>query len=199
MARLAREHQDREQLFAAAIMLASAMMMARVLVIVGIVNAELVALLATPLLLAVLAQAGVAAYLAWRAHGEAAEHPQLALRNPFDLGAVLQFGALLAVITLLAKWLAAWAGAGGAYALALISGLVDVDAISLSMARLVPGSLTEASAAIAILIAVASNSASKLALAATAGTMDLARVLALGLAAALAAGGLGLWVALQLV
>ena len=196
MARLTREHPQRRELFAAAIMLASAVMMARVLVVVGIVNVELLPLLAAPLLLAVLAQTGVAAYLGWRAQDEAAEHPQLALQNPFDLGVVLQFGALLAVIMLLAKWLSAWAGAEGAYALAAVSGLIDVDAISLTLARLAPGGLTDSSAAIAILIAVASNSAAKVALSASAGNLSLARLLAYGLAAALAAGGLGLWAAL---
>jgi uncharacterized membrane protein (DUF4010 family) len=141
MARLAREYPQRRELFAAAIMLASAVMMARVLVVVGIVNVELLPILAVPLLLAVVAQVGVAAYLGWRARNEATDHPQLDLKNPFDLGVVLQFGALLAVIMLLAKWLSAWAGANGVYALAFVSGLVDVDAISLSMARLAPGGL----------------------------------------------------------
>ena len=197
MARLAREHPQRQELFAAAIMLASAVMMARMLVVVGIVNVELLPLLAAPLLLAVLAQAAVAAYLGWRAHDEAADHPQLALKNPFDLGVVLQFGALLAVIMLLTKWLSAWAGAEGAYALAAVSGLVDVDAISLSLARLAPGGLTASSAAIAILIAVASNSAAKVVLSASVGNLSLARLLAWGIAAALAAGGFGLWLALQ--
>jgi hypothetical protein len=45
---------------------------------------------------------------------------------------------------------------------------------------------------------VPSNSVAKEAHSATAGTMDFARLLALGMAAALAAGGLGLWVVLHL-
>ena len=147
MARLAREHPEREKLFAAAIMLASAVMMLRVLVLVGLINMPLLQILAVPLLLAVLAQAGVAGLLGnWaRDDSHTADEP-LALKNPFDLSVVLEFGALLAIIMALAKGVAAWAGSEGAYALAAVSGLLDVDAISLSLARLAPGGLDARSA-----------------------------------------------------
>ena len=197
MARLARQHRAREKLFAAAIMLASAVMMLRVLVVVGVINIELVAILALPLVLAALAQAAIAgAFGNWARDDAPAEEP-LTLKNPFDLGVVLEFGALLALIMALTKGLAAWAGSKGAFALAAVSGLVDVDAISLSLARLAPNGLDAQSAAFAILIAVAANSLSKVALATTAGGLRLAQHLAWGLAAAAAAGALGLWVALS--
>jgi uncharacterized membrane protein (DUF4010 family) len=197
MARLARQHRAREKLFAAAIMLASAVMMLRVLVVVGVINIELVAILALPLVLAALAQAAIAGALGnWARNDAPAEEP-LTLKNPFDLGVVLEFGALLALIMALTKGLAAWAGSKGAFALAAVSGLVDVDAISLSLARLAPNGLDAQSAAFAILIAVAANSLSKVALATTAGGLRLAQHLAWGLAAAAAAGALGLWVALS--
>jgi uncharacterized membrane protein (DUF4010 family) len=192
MARLAHQHRDREKLFAAAIMLASAMMMVRVLVVVGIVNVMLVKILAAPLVLAALAQAVVAGVLGHWAHDDKANADTLSLRNPFDLGVVLEFGALLAVIMAAAKGLAAWAGANGAYALAAISGIVDVDAISLSMARLAPDGLSADSAAYAILIAVVVNSLSKVALATTAGGLRLAAHLAWGLSAAFVTGAAGL-------
>jgi uncharacterized membrane protein (DUF4010 family) len=198
MARLAREHRAREKLFAAGILLASAMMMLRVPVVVGIVNVGLLELILLPLILAVLAQTVVAGVLAHWARDDKEAAGELVLRNPFDLGVVLEFGALLAVIMALAKGLAAWAGSSGAYALAAVSGIVDVDAISLSMARLAPSGLASDSAAFAILIAVAVNSLSKVALATTAGGLRLARHLAWGIAAAFAAGALGLWAALLL-
>ncbi len=197
MARLARQHRAREKLFAAAIMLASAVMMLRVLVVVGVVNIELVRILAVPLVLAALAQAAVAGVLGNWARDDAPVEEPLTLKNPFDLGVVLEFGALLALIMALAKGLAAWAGSEGAFALAAVSGLVDVDAISLTMARLAPVSLNADSAAFAILIAVTANSLSKVALATTAGGVRLAQHLAWGLAAAFAAGALGLWAMLN--
>lgn len=198
MARLAREHRDREKLFAAGIMLASAVMMLRVLVVVGIINVALLQILALPLLLAVLAQAGVAAVLGdWR-HGDREAAGALTLRNPFDLGVVLEFGALLALIMALAKGISTWAGSKGAIGLAAVSGIVDVDAISISLARLAPDGLDAASAAVAILVAVAVNSLTKVVLGSTTGTLGLGKLLGAGLAAALVAGAAGLWAALQL-
>jgi uncharacterized membrane protein (DUF4010 family) len=197
MARLAREHRQRQRLFAAAIMLASAVMMLRVVVVVGIINVALLQLIALPLLLAALAQAAVAGALGNWARGDSEVAP-LALKNPFELGVVLEFGALLAVIMALTKAISAWAGSKGALALAAVSGLLDVDAISLSLARLAPDGLDADSAAFAILVAVTANSAAKVVLGSTAGGLALGKLLASALAAALAAGAVGFWLALQL-
>lgn len=198
MGRLARQHAERTKLFAAAILLSSAVMMLRVIFLVGVVNASLLQFVAPPLVLAVLAQGVLAGYLGnWTRSAATVDQP-LSLRNPFDLGVVLAFGALLAIIMVLTKLLAAWAGAGGAIALAAISGTFDVDAISLSLARLVPGGLDANTAACAILVAVIANSLTKIALAWTTGGAALGRLFAGGVAAALVSGGIGLWVATAL-
>jgi uncharacterized membrane protein (DUF4010 family) len=195
MGRLARQHTERTKLFAAAILLSSAVMMLRVIFLVGVVNASLLQFVAPPLVLAVLAQGVLAGYLGnWTRSAATVDQP-LSLRNPFDLGVVLAFGALLAIIMVLTKLLAAWAGAGGAIALAAISGTFDVDAISLSLARLVPGGLDANTAACAILFAIIANSLTKIALAWTTGGAALGRLFAGGVAAALVSGGIGLWVA----
>jgi uncharacterized membrane protein (DUF4010 family) len=195
MGRLARQHAERTKLFAAAILLSSAVMMLRVIFLVGVVNASLLQFVAPPLVLAVLAQGVLAGYLGnWTRSAATVDQP-LSLRNPFDLGVVLAFGALLAIIMVLTKLLAAWAGAGGAIALAAISGTFDVDAISLSLARLVPGGLDANTAACAILVAVIANSLTKIALAWTTGGAALGRLFAGGVAAALVSGGIGLWMA----
>ncbi len=165
MAHLARQHPAHIQLFAAATMLAGAMMMLRVLVVVSAVNIALLPSLSLPLILGALTQAVIGGAIAIRAGSEGESSPPLALKNPLDLPAVLQFGALLAVIMALANGISAWAGSAGAYALAAISGTVDVDAISLSMARLAPDRLDATTAVTAILIAVAANSISKVVLA----------------------------------
>lgn len=197
MAHLAREHASHREIFAASTMLAGAMMMVRVLVVVAVVNAALLVKLVPPLVLAALAQAAFAALFAWRAGSSAEAEEPLALRNPFELPAVLQFGALLAVIMALANGAAAWAGSAGVYALAAVSGILDVDAISLSMARMAPDRLAADSAVIAILIAVGVNSISKVVLASTAGGWSFGKLLVPVLGATLLAGGAGLWLALQ--
>jgi uncharacterized membrane protein (DUF4010 family) len=193
MAHLAREHSAHREMFAASTMLAGAMMMMRVLVVVSVVNVALVAKLAPALLLGMATQAVFAALLAWRAGNSAEAASPLSLRNPIEFGSVLQFGALLAVIMVLAKGAEVWAGSAGAYALAAVSGVLDVDAISLSMARLAPDGLDATSAVIAILIAVAVNSISKVGLAWSAGGQTYGKLLVPGLAATLFAGAVGLW------
>jgi uncharacterized membrane protein (DUF4010 family) len=198
MGRLARQHAERTKLFAAAILLSSAVMMLRAIFLVGVVNASLLQFVAPPLVLAVLAQGVLAGYLGnWTRSAATVDQP-LSLKNPFDLGVVLAFSALLAIIMALTKLLAAWAGAGGAITLAAISGTFDVDAISLSLARLVPGGLDANTAACAILVAVIANSLTKIALAWTTGGAALGRLFAGGVAAALVSGGIGLWVATAL-
>lgn len=196
MAHLAREHPSHRGMFAASTMLAGAMMMLRVLVVVSVVNVALLPLLALPLALGALTQVGFGALLAWRSQDQPGETAALELRNPFELGSVLKFGAMLALIMALSNGVAAWAGSAGAYALAAISGILDVDAISLSMARLAPGQLTALSAVIAILIAVAVNSISKVGLAWSAGGYSYVRLLVPALTATLVAGTAGLWIGL---
>ena len=63
----------------------------------------------------------------------------LLIKNPFDLGTVLQLAGLIAVILLVAKALASQAGSAGLYLLAAVSAIADVDALTLSMARFAGG------------------------------------------------------------
>jgi uncharacterized membrane protein (DUF4010 family) len=80
--------------------------------------------------------------------------------------------------------------------LAGVSGFVDVDAISISLARLAQQGLAPDSAVWAILVAVAANSLAKVVLGITAGGIGFGKVAALGIAASLAVAALGLLPAL---
>ncbi|MFU3621576.1 DUF4010 domain-containing protein, partial [Pseudomonas paraeruginosa] len=68
-----------------------------------------------------------------RASQEAPDEP--GLRNPFELLPALRFAALLSAILLLVEAGRRLFGDAGIYAVALLSGLADVDAITLSLAR----------------------------------------------------------------
>lgn len=117
-----------------------------------------------PLILPIGAAAGLLAalvlFLDHRA-ADTAEAPQLQLNNPFELGEVLRFGALLAFIMVAAKLLLADFGAGGLLPLAAVTGLADVDPITLSVARMLGEKLTPEAAALAILVAGAANLVTK--------------------------------------
>lgn len=89
-----------------------------------------------PVLLGGLVAGGLgAAYGAHRLQPQG-ELPALAMGNPTELRTALGFGLLYAVVLLAAAWLSDWLGARGLYAVALVSGLTDVDAITLSSLRL---------------------------------------------------------------
>ena len=84
-------------------------------------------------------------------------------RNPAELGTALRFGALYAVVLLVAAWLTDLAGDYGLYAAALSSGLVDIDPITLSSLNLfADGRLPARNAAAAIGLAYLANVAFKL-------------------------------------
>ena len=117
-------------------------------------------------------------FLLWRHAAEGRQAQQLRLENPLDLATVLKFGALLMVVTVLAKVATATAGSTGAFALAALSGLAD----TLSMARTGADQIGVASAAAAIAIAVGVNTLSKAALGwAVGGTRTGCRLLIISL------------------
>jgi uncharacterized membrane protein (DUF4010 family) len=96
--------------------------------------------------------AGVAA-LALRFRG-ATSAPSLPLpdfSNPAQLRVALAFGALYAIVLIGSAWFSEHAGSQGLYLLALMSGFVDVDAITLSgLALANSGKISAATAATAV-------------------------------------------------
>ncbi|MFZ1105196.1 MAG: MgtC/SapB family protein, partial [Hyphomicrobiaceae bacterium] len=196
MAKLGRDHPERQRLCASASLLASTVMALRVLAVASVFNTTLVRWLLPPLGAAVLAQAVFAGtLLRWRPTGNETIAGPLEVKNPFDLTVVLGFGAILAAIMVLAKALTIRTGTTAVMAFAAVSGLADVDAITLSMARLGRTDLSAQTAALAILLALGVNSASKAVLATMAGGRAIGALVTTGTALAIAAGLAGLWLA----
>jgi uncharacterized membrane protein (DUF4010 family) len=85
------------------------------------------------------------------------------LSNPTQLRVALGFGAIYAVVLVGSAWLSGRAGDGGLYAMAVVSGFVDIDAITLSSLSLYNGGKAAAPVvATAIGIAYAANVVLKL-------------------------------------
>jgi uncharacterized membrane protein (DUF4010 family) len=80
------------------------------------------------------------------------------LKNPLELKTALSFGLLLALVMLLGQALKNWFGETGVLMLATASGIADVDAITLSLARMSQGDLLLNTAVSGIVIAAAVNS-----------------------------------------
>lgn len=121
-----------------------------------------------------------AAWRQWQQAGDsAAAGIDMESMKPFDLSTALGFGVFLAVIAVLVPAAKQWLGAGGVYVVAAISGVADVDAIVISLARLHgAGALTPAATVLGIAAAALSNTVMKASLAFSAGGRELgARVL----------------------
>jgi uncharacterized membrane protein (DUF4010 family) len=189
MARLANETPGNAGVLAAGAIFANAVMGPRVLAVLSVVNPEFGLRLAAPLIGVGLVYLFAGAFLMWRGDGAGEENRDpAATANPLDLPAVLKFGALLAAVMALSKILTGFAGSSGAYALALLSGLADVDAISLSMARHGAQEIGANAAALAVLLAVLSNTAAKVGMAWVMGGAAMGMRLAAASVLALGAG-----------
>ena len=120
--------------FALAIMIAWTVMFARVLVEVGVLNLQLLRLVWIPI-----ASAGVVGLLYCvylHLSQRTTEKDTLEFSNPFDLVSAIKFGLLYALILLVARSAQLYFGDTGVYISSLLSGLADVDAISISLAQL---------------------------------------------------------------
>lgn len=96
--------------------------------------------------------------LAWRRLPAQANTPDIVVRNPAELRTALAFALLFALVLLISAGVNAMLGPGGLFAVAAVSGLTDVDAISLSAMQLLRGGSIDAhTAAIVVCIAFASN------------------------------------------
>lgn len=82
--------------------------------------------------------------------------------DPFDLSTALGFGLLLGVLALLTNAARQWMGDAGLYALSLLSGLLDVDAVLLTVMHMKgQGTLQANQATIAAALAVIANMSMK--------------------------------------
>ena len=108
--------------------------------------------------------------------------------NPFSLRSALLFGAIFAGVLLLVKASEVWLGAKGTWLAALISGVVDVDAVTIAVAR--GAEADRASAAVTgIVVASISNGLFKAGAAVVGGAGRFRRDVAVALVAMAVAGG----------
>lgn len=174
-ARNHRENDKIRQLAVVVILLANLMVLVRLAVVCAVVSPSIL-----PKLLPILGSGLVfglagAAY-SYRTLLEKSAQVVPAIGNPAELRAALGFGLLYAIVLFASAWISDIAGSGGMYALSMLSGLTDVDAITLSSLRLAAlGKLHLLEAATSISIALLSNIAFKLGLVFFIGGRDLGR------------------------
>jgi uncharacterized membrane protein (DUF4010 family) len=142
--------------FALAITVAWTVMFSRILVEVGVLNIPLLGIVWVPMVSAGAVGLVYATYLYISQHGD--DSSDIEFSNPFDLGAAVKFGLLYGLVLLVSRTAQINFGETGIFISSIISGLADVDAITLSMSELsLSGGLELTTAARAIVLAAMSN------------------------------------------
>jgi uncharacterized membrane protein (DUF4010 family) len=180
MAERSRDSTGLDRPFALAVLLAWAIMYLRVIVEVGVVHLPLLAVVWAPVVGVFGTSLAYCIYLYWRQPSQEQEEPPT-VRNPFRLAPALSFGVLYAVILVVSNGAQSYFGDAGVYVSSLVAGLADVDAITLSMARLhESGDVADGTATRAILIAAAANTVLKAGIVSVVGTRGLRRAVVPG-------------------
>ena len=188
--RIAKTERQPDGALAAGVLAACGLMFARVLIEAVVLAPALAASLA-PWLLGAFIVVEAAAVMWWRLSSRSSREPgELLVRNPLTLNVALVFGAVYALVAFVSRAAIEMVDERSLSIVGAVSGLNDVDAITLSMGNLVNAGLTVEPAAAAILAAVTVNTMVKAALAITVGGRLHGRRVApvLGIAAALTAG-----------
>ena len=170
-------------LAASVIVIASMVLPLRLLAVSAVVARGVLSGLLPVLLIGLLFGLIVALYN-WRKMDKAAELYIPETTNPAELHTAVGFGLLYVAVLLVSAWMVDYAGSQGLYAVAVASGLTDVDAIVLSSLRLFNlGQLGEQQTVIAIALAFLSNLAFKFGMVVFIGGWPLARQVAIGFGA----------------
>jgi uncharacterized membrane protein (DUF4010 family) len=175
--------------YALAVVLACTVMLARVAVMIAAINPDLVRVIALPF--AVMALPGVSfalwQWLARRTGKQPVATPNI--HNPLGLGIAIKFGLLYALVALLVKAATALQFTAGLMPLSFLSGLTDMDAISLLMANsLRDGTVATQLAAKCVIIGAVANSIVKAGFAVSLGSPVLRRQITLVLGLTVVAG-----------
>lgn len=171
---------------ALAIMLAWTVMFGRVLIEVAVVHAPLLQSLWLPMTAAGLLGLGYGLYLYFSPRAD--DEEDVEVTNPFELGPAITFGLLYGFILLATNAAEQFFGSAGLYLSSIISGLADVDAITLTTAELSRnGTIESAEATRAIVLAVVSNTFVKGFIVLSTGSAALRRAILPGFVLTLAA------------
>jgi uncharacterized membrane protein (DUF4010 family) len=154
--RMSRNSPALTRLLAAGICAAAGTMSPRLLVEVALVERSLLPSIAAPLVVLAVVPVAAAIWLVRAAPGAEPE-TRLPLRNPLQLGSAVRYGAVLAALFLLSSAAHAWLGERGILMVAMSSGLVDVDSVSLSLAGMAGTQIPSGVAARGIVAAALAN------------------------------------------
>jgi len=193
LSRQSRQAPQLEGGLALAVVLACTVMLARVAVMLVIINQAVALATLTPL--ALMAIPGVV-WALWQYRQHRAAPTQVGtppLVNPLSLSLAIKFGVVYALVVFFVKVASQNLNPMWVYGVSFLSGLTDMDAIAISSAQAVSnGTLSVEVAARCIVIGALSNTLVKAGLALTLGAPGFRRAIAWSLGAVFVAGAAGL-------
>jgi uncharacterized membrane protein (DUF4010 family) len=173
--------------YAIGIIAASSIMFPRILVEVYVVNSSLLNELLIPI--SILFVIGfLSAFITYKMAEEHDGSDEVEIENPLNFSVAVKFGILYGLILLLVKFAGDQYGTTGIYLASVISGITDVDAITISMAELAKDETQKEAAATAIILAALSNTIVKFTIAFLAGSLLLRKKVVIGFGSILLAG-----------
>lgn len=193
LARLAKQEQAPIKLLATAIALATGTMSPRLLLVIAVINSQLASQLAVSLIILGLIPLIIALILISKGIRQKTTNVPFKLSNPFEISIALQYSFILIVLSLLIKVAEEWLGNTGIYLISALSGLADVDTVSISLARAANQTISLSVAQVSIFLAVTMNTLVKIFLTRFIGGKELARWCGIILLSTLALSGLTIW------
>ena len=193
-ARKSRDNKTLTGMAAFVITTASAISLVRVMLETGVVIPEKLSLIILPLLITFLLMAIICAGMYYFARKQPQEEAFLEHGNPAQLKSALIFGLLYGIILLAVAFAKKEFGNNALYPVAIISGLTDMDAITLSLSQLMKSArLSTDTGWRLILLASISNLCFKGVMAGILGGRRLFRWLAVSFGISIVAGLLLIW------
>jgi uncharacterized membrane protein (DUF4010 family) len=172
-----REFPQMASHYARAVVLASTVMFPRVFFLILVIHPPL-ALNVTIPLASMLVTGLVLTFIVQRQSisNEAEIHPEFKITNPLKLSTAIKFGLLFAFVLIVVEFAQSFLGSSGVYLASFLTGLTDVDAITLSVTgRANTGQLSLDVAGMAVIIAAIMNTVSKGAITYFSGSPELRR------------------------
>jgi uncharacterized membrane protein (DUF4010 family) len=185
--RNARSSNSQPAIFATTLIVASTVVFARVLVLISATARNAFPQLAPPMIAMLVVMTAISITAWFRSRQEKASQPDP--ENPAELKPAIIFGLLYAGVLLAVEAARDWFGQAGVYGVAILSGLTDMDAITLSMSEIVQrGELPASTGWRAILLASLSNIVFKVGIVAVLGTKALLWRISIAFGIAIAGG-----------
>lgn len=194
LARLVRADGSLSQTAAVGIVLAGSVTFLRIVALVAVFEPALVAPLVWPMVTMAATGLAGAGLMQVFAGGERASQDKIPdIGNPLALKTALGFGVVLAVVLIAVHYLRGWLGSEGVFVAAAFSGITDVDALTISVSRLIDQDLPLIDGAVAIFIAASVNTIVKAGISLFAGNGGLGLRVGVIYLATIVAGSLSLW------